>query len=129
MNVLLLRFLITLNFDLLLTHWLLTNSNSSRRGLNFPKYACLLFSGDKGRDYRILCWMFCSEKETPTSGTQILAQTLSIMTLYMKYYSQIYCSPRAIGDSSPKSDTAVIGRRHFFPKMAYHRLCSDHNIL
>ena len=53
----------------------------------------------------------------------------SIVTLYMKYYSQIYCSPRAIGDNSPKSDTAIIGRRHFFSKMAYHRLCSDQNRL
>ena len=36
----------------------------------------------------------------------------SMVTLYMKYYSQIYCSPRAIGDGNQKSDTAIIGRRH-----------------
>ena len=36
----------------------------------------------------------------------------SIVTLYMKYYSKIYCSPGAISDENQKSDTAIIGRRH-----------------
>ena len=72
----------------------------------------------------------CSEKETPTSGTQILAQTLLYSdSVHEILQSNLYCSPRAIGDGNQKSDTAIIGRRHFFPKMAYHRLCSDQNRL
>ena len=34
----------------------------------------------------------CSEGETPTSATQTLAQLRSVVTLYTKYYCQIYCS-------------------------------------
>ena len=58
----------------------------------------------------------CAQKKKhlyrPTTGTQTLAQTSSaIVSLYMKYYSQIYCSPRAIGNGNQKSDTAIIGLR------------------
>ena len=95
----------------------------------------LLFGASIPTSSNILVKMFlhfiifgrlCSENETPTSDTQTLAQTsLYSVTLYMKYYSQIYCSPRAVGDGNQKLDRAIIGQRHIASDSAYHRLCND----
>ena len=75
----------------------------------------------------------CAQKKKhlyrPTTGTQTLAQTSSaIVSLYMKYYSQIYCSPRQrkskIGHSHNRTKAYSLRLSYFFPKMAYYCLCS-----